>query len=167
MIIRRAMTRKTSITRQKEIVQAARKLIVKYGSEHVTVKRMAKEIGVTEAAVYKYFKSKKEILAFLIDDLDLILTEDIQRNYPSSVNSVDALEKIILEHISALSQKRGVVFQVIAEIISLGDKKLNQKASKVIDEYVGRISQILADGVKSGIFRPDIDTTAAASYSSA
>ncbi len=156
------MVRKTTIVRQKEIVLAARKLIVKYGSEHVTVKKMAAEIGVSEAAVYKHFKSKKDVLAFLIDDIDLILTEDIEKNYPADLNSFDILEKIILEHISGVSQRRGVAFQVIAEIVSLGDKTLNKKVTRVISEYIGRIEIILADGVKSGLIHPDIDVGAAA-----
>ena len=33
--------------RQRQIIAAARRLIVRYGSEHVTVRRIAKEIGVT------------------------------------------------------------------------------------------------------------------------
>ena len=43
--------RKDTLLRQKEIVLAARKLIVKYGSEHVTVRKMAQEIGVSEGAI--------------------------------------------------------------------------------------------------------------------
>jgi AcrR family transcriptional regulator len=156
------MTRKATILRQKEIVLAARKLIVKYGSEHVTVKKMADEIGVSEAAIYKHFKSKKDVLSFLIDDIDLILTEDIERNYPTDLDSIEILKRIILEHISGVSQRRGVAFQVIAEIVSLGDKSLNKKVSKVINDYIERIRLILAEGVKSGIIRPDLDTSAAA-----
>jgi AcrR family transcriptional regulator len=156
------MVRKSTIIRQKEIVLAARKLIVKYGSEHVTVKRMAKEIGVTEAAIYKHFKSKKDVLAFLIDDIDLILTEDIEKNYPAPMNSLDILEKIILEHISGVSQRRGVAFQVIAEIVSLGDNSLNKKVSMVISDYISRIEVILSEGIKAGFIKDDIDTAATA-----
>jgi AcrR family transcriptional regulator len=155
-------TRKTTLIRQKEIVLAARKLIVKYGSEHVTVRRMAKEIGVSEAAIYKHFKSKKDVLSFLIDDIDLVLTEDIEKNYPGSLTSINILEKIMLDHVSAVAQRRGVAFQVIAEIISLGDKSLNKKVFSVIDDYIARIKGILTEGVNAGVIRPDIDVEASA-----
>ena len=41
------MVRKYESTevRQRQIVDAARKVIIKYGSEHVTVKRIAREVG--------------------------------------------------------------------------------------------------------------------------
>jgi len=154
--------RKETAVRQKEIISAARKLIVKYGSEHVTVKRMANEIGVSEAAIYRHFKSKSDILSFLIDDVEKTLMEDIETNYSGEVNSLEILEKIILSHISAIEQRKGVTFQVIAEIISLGDKKLNKKVFEAISRYLTRIKEILNEGVRAGVIRHDIDSEATA-----
>ena len=53
-------------------------------------------------------------------------------------------------------------FQVIAEIISLGDKRLNKKVYDVINMYIGRIRDILSEGVKAGAIRQDIDVDATA-----
>jgi AcrR family transcriptional regulator len=149
--------RKDTLVRQKEIVLAARKLIVKYGSEHVTIRRMAQEIGVSEGAIYKHFNSKRDILSFLVDDIERTMIGDIENNYSGEVKSLEVLENIIIGHISAIEQRRGVGFQVIAEIISLGDKKLNKKIYTVINKYNSRIQAILEDGVKAGLIRPDLD----------
>ncbi len=154
--------RKTTLIRQKEIVSAARKLIVKYGSEHVTVKRMAQEIGVTEGAIYRHFKSKRDVLSFLVDDIEQTLFADINKNYSGELNSLEILGKIIIDHISSIEQRKGVAFQVIDEIISLGDKKLNKKVYLVINKYIDRIKEILSEGVKSGLIRSDIDLDATA-----
>ena len=154
--------RENTQVRQKQIVSAARRLIVKYGSEHVTVRRMAKEIGVSEGAIYRHFKSKNDVLSFLIDDIEEALIGDIEKNYTSKLNSLEALQNIISDHMSSIEQRKGVSFQVIAEIISLGDKKLNKKISGVIDRYINRIKDILADGVKEGVVRPDADLDSAA-----
>ncbi len=154
--------RENTLVRQKQIVSAARKLIVRYGSEHVTVRRMAKEIGVSEGAIYRHFRSKSDILAFLVDDIEGTLIGDIERNHASDVDSLRALENIMVDHISSIEQRKGVSFQVIAEIVSLGDKKLNKQIYAVIDKYLDRIKAILEDGIKGGIIRPEIDTDAAA-----
>jgi AcrR family transcriptional regulator len=154
--------RKDTLVRQKEIVSAARKLIVKYGSEHVTVRRMAQEIGVSEGAIYKHFKSKRDVLSFLIDDIESTLISDIDNNNISDIGTQQILEKIIVDHISAIEQRKGVTFQVIAEIISLGDKKLNKKVYIVINKYIDKIEDILSLGVKNGIIRTDINLEAAA-----
>ena len=142
--------RKDTLVRQKEIVNAARKIIVKYGSEHVTVRRIAREIGITEGAVYRHFKSKREILLLMVEDIEETIIGYIDINSNGEAFSLNDLEKILLEHISAVEQKRGVTFQVIAEIISLGDKKLNTKVYGVIYHYLERIKGILAEGVNAG-----------------
>lgn len=53
-------------------------------------------------------------------------------------------------------------FLVLAEIISFGDKSLNKKVSDHIQVYVGRLRVLLADGVRAGLVRQDIDLAAAA-----
>jgi AcrR family transcriptional regulator len=154
--------RENTHVRQKQIVSAARRLIVKYGSEHVTVRRVAKEIGVSEGAIYRHFKSKNDVLSFLIDDIEDTLIGDIKKNNSGELGSLEILEKIITDHMSSIEQRKGVSFQVIAEIISLGDKKLNKKIYGVIDKYVSQIRDILSVGVKEGVIRPDSDLDSAA-----
>jgi AcrR family transcriptional regulator len=154
--------RKNTLVRQKEIVSAARKLIVKYGSENVTIKKMAKEIGVSEGAIYRHFKSKRDVLLLMIEDIQDTLIEDIDKHCLGGIGSLEVLERIILEHVSAIDQRRGVAFQVIAEVISKGDKKLNKKIFDLISKYTSRIRGILEDGINTGVIRPDIDLDATA-----
>lgn len=151
-----------TLVRQKQIVSAARKLIVKFGSEHVTVRKMAKEIGVSEGAIYRHFKSKRDILSFLIDDIENTLVADLKNSYSPDLSTLENLERVMINHMSTIEQKKGVSFQVIAEIISLGDKKLNKKIYNVINKYIGCIRDMLSEGVNAGIIRQDIDIDAAA-----
>jgi AcrR family transcriptional regulator len=154
--------RERTEVRQKQIVSAARKLIVKYGSEHVTVRRVAKEIGVTEGAIYRHFRSKSDVLSFLIDDIEETLIGDIEKNADKESATLTVLERIMIDHISAVQQRKGVAFQVIAEIISLGDKKLNNKIYGVLKRYIEDIKGILKTGVDQGFIRQDIDLDSAA-----
>jgi AcrR family transcriptional regulator len=59
--------RKQTEVRQKEIGMTARKLIVTLGSDNVTVRKIAHEIGVSEGAIYKHFENKKDMLFLLVD----------------------------------------------------------------------------------------------------
>ena len=65
--------------RQRQIVDAARKVIIKYGSENLTVKKIAKEVGISETDVYRHFKSKKDILFLLVEYIEQFLLEDISK----------------------------------------------------------------------------------------
>ena len=53
-----AQKRKSTTIRKQQIIEAARKLIIKKGSEHLTVRSIAKEVNITEAAIYRHFRSR-------------------------------------------------------------------------------------------------------------
>jgi AcrR family transcriptional regulator len=149
--------------RQQQIVDAARILIFKYGSEHLTVKRIAAEVGISEAAIYRHFTSKKSILSFLLSHIEEVLLRDISpENTGAEPLTLEAIEKIIRNHFSSIGLRKGISFQVIAEIISLGDRKLNKQASQTIEKYIARLRDLLTEGVRSGTVRQDIDLEAAA-----
>ena len=154
--------RKSTEIRKKEIIEAARKLIYKKGSEHVTVNNIAKEVKISEAAIYRHFRNKKEILSFLASHITESLIQDIDLAGQSDLSSPNNICGILRSHLSKIEQKRGVSFQVIAEIISFGDKKLNKQVYDDIQKYLQRFRELLDNGIKSGSIREDIDSEATA-----
>ncbi len=155
-------TRKSTEIRKKEIIEAARKLIYKRGSEHVTVNNIAKEVKISEAAIYRHFRNKKEILSFLASHITESLIHDIDSAEQSALLSPDNFGGILRNHLSKIEQKRGVSFQVIAEIISFGDRKLNKQVYDGIQNYLQRFRGLLENGIKAGLIRKDIDPEATA-----
>jgi AcrR family transcriptional regulator len=155
--------RETTQVRQQQIIDAAAILIFKYGSEHLTDKRIAAEVGITEAAIYRHFKSKKSILSFLLSHIEEVLLKDISPGtVANEAVTLEIIEKIIRTHFSRIGKRKGISFQVIAEIISLGDRTLNKQASRTIDKYISRLKELLTEGVRDGAVRQDIDLDAAA-----
>ena len=152
--------RRNTEVRQKQIVNAAREMIVKYGSEHVTVRRIASAVGISEAAIYRHFKNKKAVLALLVDDIENRLIADFTSIGTNGKSPLEILEGGLRGPLSV--RRKGVSFQVIAEIVSLGDKKLNKKISVMINKYIERLTDLLSNGVKSGEVREDVDRKAAA-----
>lgn len=153
--------RQSTVLRRKQIIETLRKIIIKYGSEHVTVRTLAKEIGVSGGAIYRHFKSKREVLLFLVDDIEENLIGDIEKAYPIK-NPLELLAKISRDLLSSIEQRKGASFLVIAEIISLGDKRLNRKISEVLNGFLGHIKQIILAGIKAGEIRENIDVDMAA-----
>jgi AcrR family transcriptional regulator len=142
--------------RREQIIEASRKLIMKYGSEHVTVRRIAAEIGISEGALYRHFKSKKEVLLFLIRHIEENLIGDLRERSPTK-NVLDAIESTLKNHLSSMEQRKGMSFLVIAEIISLGDKELNKRVLEVLSKYISSIKGLLLEGIKVGEIRKGID----------
>jgi AcrR family transcriptional regulator len=47
--------------RRNAIIEAARKLFLEKGIEHATMKEIAREAGLSKAALYLYFQNKEEL----------------------------------------------------------------------------------------------------------
>jgi AcrR family transcriptional regulator len=54
--------------RPEEILSAARALFLEHGAENVTMRQIAARVGVSQTALYVYFKSKEEMLDRLVAD---------------------------------------------------------------------------------------------------
>jgi len=154
--------RKSTIIRKKQIIDAARKIIIRKGSEHLTLRAMAREVGFTEAAIYRHFKNKQEVLSFLMNNIIDEMLREIINGAAENINTLDTVDGVIKHHLSKIEQRRGISFQIIAEIISLGDKELNRKVYIRLTEYLNRLRILFEDGARTGSIRSDLDLDDAA-----
>lgn len=148
--------------RRAQIAEAAGALMVRNGSEHITIKEIAKEIGLSEGAIYRHFRTKSDILSLMVEHVEEALSEDIDRSLSSKRTPLQVLERVLRNHVAGIEERKGVSFQVIAEIISLGDRRLNKQASEAMDRYRGRIRDLLTAGIEAEEIREDLDPEAAA-----
>jgi len=145
------------ISRHQQIADATRKLIVKHGSEYVTIRKIAQEVGVTEGAIYRHFPSKKSIMTFMAENIADNLLGDISKAKDATSTNLEALDATLKNHFAAIEQRRGIAFRVIAEIITQGDKQLNKKVAAILDRYINALQDMLSQGVATGEIRDDID----------
>ncbi len=61
-----------------EIKQVARKILVDEGPEAVTLRAIARDMGMTAPALYRYFGSHQELIRNVIGDIFLEIANDIQ-----------------------------------------------------------------------------------------
>jgi AcrR family transcriptional regulator len=140
--------RKNTVFRQNQIVVAAAELIVRYGSEHLTIKRLARRTKLSEAAIYRHFSSKKDIFHFLLRHVEITLLTDFKIGNSRNAGGPSAIDSLIERHISSIEKSRGVEFQVIAEIISMGDASLNRETFRIINSYIAGLEDIFHRRIK-------------------
>jgi len=150
-----------STASQKKILEAARKIIVSKGMENLTIREIAGELKLTDGALYRHFRSKKEIINLLINDIEETLLTTIELAAKKSDDPPKKLKNIFLSHISYSEQRRSVSFIIINETLSLKDKSLQRKMLNVISRYIDKIRQILKEGVLAGSFRRNVDISSA------
>ncbi len=154
--------RATTESRQRQIVEAARKIIATRGMEAFTVREIAREVGISDGDIYRHFASKKDILMLLIDDVEKTLLEAVERATSEKSEPLESLENVLKAHLSYVEQRRGVSLIVISETVRLADKDLRRRMFDVVNGYLNRIEELLARGVKSGQISRNIDLGTAA-----
>lgn len=147
--------------RQLEIIIAARAVIFSKGIENLTVREIAKELKITNAALYKHFKCKSEIISLLIDDIEENLLSAIQKVANRTGDPLQKLESIFYSHLSYSEQMKGTSFTVINQVSGLKDTHLKRKMFRVLNKYLKTIKGIIIQGMESGVFRKDIDPNSA------
>jgi AcrR family transcriptional regulator len=147
--------------RQQEIIKSARAVIFSKGIEKLTVREIAKELKITNSALYRHFKSKNEIISLLIDDIEETLLSAIQEAANKNADPIQKLESIFMSHLSYSEQMKGTSFTVINQVSGLKDNHLKRKMSGVLNKYLKTIKGIVVEGITSGIFRKEINPASA------
>ena len=81
--------------RQIEIMEAATNRISKFGIQNLTIKTLAEDIGLSEPALYRHFKSKNEILWSLLEYFKTEMKNRIQSiSFKTSDSEADKLRAI-------------------------------------------------------------------------
>jgi AcrR family transcriptional regulator len=69
-----------------EIKQTARRILIEHGPEAVTLRAIARDMGVTAPALYRYFGSHEELLMSVVGDIFGELAEEID----AAIEAADA-----------------------------------------------------------------------------
>lgn len=89
--------------RQIEIMEAATNRISKFGIQNLTIKTLAEDIGLSEPALYRHFKSKNEILWSLLEYFKTEMKNRIQSiSFKTSDSEADKLRAISIRNCKPL-----------------------------------------------------------------
>ena len=120
--------------RQNEIIEKAIELIAENGIQGFTIKNLAKEIGVTEPAIYRHFESKTDILQTMLDNLDeatnRFTDEVLSKNYAP----LKTLSLILKSYFKIFSEHPYWVAVIFADEIFKNDKTLSKSVQKLLSD---------------------------------
>lgn len=94
----------TTVTRKSEIIQIAAKLFKEKGYSAVTMRDIAKAVGIKAASLYNHINSKQDILKSIIISIAEEFTNGMNTIKSSNVSSIDKLKQIVKLHVNITSQ---------------------------------------------------------------
>ncbi|GJQ23787.1 MAG: TetR/AcrR family transcriptional regulator [Planctomycetia bacterium] len=147
--------RKSTAIRRQQIVDIIRSIISSKGIEHVTISEIAKKIGTTKGAIYRHFKSKRDILSLLIDNIEETLMEAVD-NALVEKDPIQNLKNILLAQLTLAKNRRETSFVVIMGALQFGDPFIRKKILKLIQKYLKRIEKLILNAIELGLLKKDV-----------
>lgn len=139
--------------RQIEIMEAATLRIDQFGIQELTIKNLSADLNLSEAALYRHFKSKNDILLGLLtyfilemnDRISQIMSNDNQ--HPS-----DILKQIFTSQLNTFVKKPAIVSVIFAEGIFQFNKELLNKVSEMMALMQTNINLLVSKGQEQGVY---------------
>ena len=143
--------------RQIEIIEAASKRIDQFGIQELTIKKLAADVGVSEAALYRHYNSKNEILhallKYFIEEMNKRINDILANN---TLQPADLLTEIFTSQLLIFVQKPAIVSVIFSEGIFQFNKELSTTLSDMIDVMHKHIEDIIKEGQSNGSFRKNV-----------
>jgi AcrR family transcriptional regulator len=142
--------------RVRDILRVGREVFAERGYERATTTEVAQRLGVSEATVFTYFRSKRELCMRVIQDwYDEIITA-IEAGLPREKPVREQLEFVVLTHLRLfLIQGTGLCALVLSEGRTKG-QDLGEGFVELQRRYTAPLMDLLARGQSRGEVRRDI-----------
>lgn len=149
--------------RREQIIRAALEIIGKDGIKGLTTSGIAKAVGISEANIYRHFKSKDAILTATVEDLEAAISNILKAVTNGESSPLDKLAQILKLHLSHIEDNKGVPRLVFSSELHFRPD-LRDRLASLIERYLKMLKKILDAGVKEGSINSDIDTEAMAGF---
>lgn len=138
-------TEKRSIKerRQQVLVVLAHMLHSEKGMERITTARLAEEMGVSEAALYRYYPSKTKIFEALIDSIEETLLYRIRQSIKSDTDTVTRVHNILKMVLDFAQKNPGMTRVLSGHALMFEDASLKVRIVKFFDSLELQFNNIL------------------------
>ena len=129
--------------RQLDIMQSLAKMLGEKGPVKVTTALLASECGITEAAIYRHFPSKKKIYSGLVDFCEQNIFDLIANINSSEGNELEKVKKIITLLVSFSEKNPGLARLLTREAFSVEETSLDERIGQMMSKIELVIKQNL------------------------
>lgn len=139
---------KATSKRQQQIIEVAGKLLIDKGIKGLTTKKLAEEIGFSESALYRHFRSKEDVIVFLLQYLEGNMKVRLQAIANNSEEPGIQLQEIFESQFQYFKENPHFVVAVLSEGLFNESETINQAISKIMHFKMDLLEQIVANGMQ-------------------
>ncbi|MDB6034338.1 MAG: TetR family transcriptional regulatory protein [Verrucomicrobiales bacterium] len=134
------------------ILEAAKACLRRHGSDRLTVTDVARSLGMSHANVYRFFKSKSDILDAIIDEWLTLLESFIEEIAARPLPAAKRIELVVVDLHRKRKQKLledAEVFETFKRVVELRPELMAQRRARITAMF----RRLLEKGMETGEFK--------------
>ncbi len=136
------------------ILAAAEEVFCQVGYDASTVADVALRAGVVEGNVYRYFKSKRELVARVVSDWYSRKLDELETEVAQIASVRSRLRYLIAAHLRSIRDSPRLMRLIIRELRT-GDPEFSSIVGELNQRYTAFLRLALEEGVSNGELRED------------
>ena len=139
------MVKPQKISRKDQILQALAHMLETAPGVRITTSALAKEVGVSEAALYRHFPSKAKMFEGLIEFIEETLFSRIAMILDDEPEALKRCEKILVLLLTFCERNPGLTRIINGDALSGEPDRLRHRMIQLFDRLETQIKQILRE----------------------
>ncbi len=156
------MNKQSKISRKDQILQSLARMLENSPGERITTAALAKEVGVSEAALYRHFPSKAKIFEGLIKFMEETLFLRISRILKEESSAELRCQKILTLLLTFSQKNPGITRLLTGDVLSGETERLRERIVQFYNRLESQLKQILREAQVRENLKPVISPTALA-----
>lgn len=150
------------ISRRQQILEALAHMLEESPGARITTAALAKQVGVSEAALYRHFPSKSKMFEGLIEFIEETVFTRIGMIINDEPASLARCNKILFLLLTFTERNPGITRILTGDALTGETERLRLRVAQVFDRLETQIKQILREAeIREGV-RPSLPIGAAA-----
>lgn len=143
--------------RQKEIIQAAIKIISRMGYKELTTRNLANELKLTEAALYRHFRSKNDLVQSILNYFSDVSLQILNSIKVEGLEAWERVELFIMNRFEVFNANPDLGSVIFSEELFKNDRNLMQHMRGLMYSHKQQIKSYLAQAQDQGVIRAECD----------
>ena len=150
------------ISRKDQILQALARMLESAPGERITTAALAKEVGVSEAALYRHFPSKARMFEGLIKFIEDTLFQRISRIIKEENSAEQRCHKILTLLLTFADRNPGMTRLLTGDALAGETERLRERIAQFFDRLEAQLKQVLREAQIRENLKPTISAAALA-----
>ncbi len=150
------------VSRRQQILEALARMLEASPGARITTAALAREVGVSEAALYRHFPSKSKMFEGLIEFIEETIFTRIKLIVSEEPTALGQIEKILFLLLTFTERNPGITRLLTGDALTGETERLRNRVAQLFERIETQFKQILREAELREGLRPNLPLSAAA-----